>query len=231
MDGRSPEQRRRLVVVGDDGAGEVIDIPDRVSLLGREEAADIRLPFDGVSRRHATLDATGPAVVLVDLQSRNGTWVNGRRLDGPIVLRHGDLLTVGPVRLRYVDAAAAGEPGGRPPRRAGSGDAYTAERDQFIAARDQNWNQTVNVLGEDATDEIFEGRGPGRVIAIVGMVVALAGFAWAGYTFFTLATYQGPDIPEFPPQFGYAFAMFALGGILAAIGGGMSRARRRREGG
>jgi hypothetical protein len=230
MDAHPPDAGRRLVVVAGGDAGTGIGIPAVVSLVGRDEAADIRLPYEGVSRRHLVLDAAGPAVVVVDQQSRNGTWVNGNRLEGPAVLRDGDVLTVGSVRLRYDDA---GPPATGESRRAeaGSGDTYTSRRDQFIAAGDQTWNQFVHVrTDDDASDEIFEGRGPGRVIAIIGMVLVIGGFGWGAYTLFSTAAYQGPGIPEFPVEFGYAFGVFMLGGVLAAIGSGMSRARRRREG-
>lgn len=231
MDGRAADAGRRLVVVGGDDARAVIDVPASVSLVGRDESADIRLPYEGVSRRHLVLDAVGPAVVVVDQQSRNGTWVNGRRLDGPAVLRDGDVLTVGPVRLRFDEgpAAAPTTPGSQRAE-ARSGDAYTSRRDQFIAAGNQTWNQIVHVRADDDTAEIFEGRGPGRVIAIIGTILVIVGFGWAAFTLFSTAAYQGPGIPEFPVQFGYAFGVFVLGGFLTAIGSGMSRARRRREG-
>lgn len=232
MDGRPAEPARRLVLLAGDDAGAVIDVPPVVSLVGRDEGADIRLPYEGVSRRHLVLDAAGPAVVAVDQQSRNGTWVNGRRLDRPVVLHDGDVLTVGPVRLRF-DEVVPEPPSttGTRPAAAGRGDEYTSQRDQFIAAGNQTWNQTIQVRGDDdPSDEIFQGRGPGRVVAIAGMIVALAGFAWFAWTLFSTAAYQGPGIPEFPTQIGYAFGMFALGGLISSIGVGMSRARRRREG-
>ncbi|HEX6953247.1 MAG TPA: FHA domain-containing protein [Agromyces sp.] len=233
MDGRPAEPARRLVVLSGEGAGAVIDVPPVVSLVGRDEGADIRLPWEGVSRRHLVLDAAGPAVVVVDQQSRNGTWVNGRRFDGPVVLHDGDVLTVGPVRLRFDDdGMGMAATGGHDAVGVPHGDAYASQRDQFIAAGNQTWNQTIQVRAEDDdTAEIFEGRGPGRVVAIVGVILVVVGFGWAAYTLFSTAAYQGPGIPEFPVQFGYAFGVFVLGGFLTAIGSGISRARRRREGG
>ncbi|MFC9918356.1 FHA domain-containing protein [Agromyces binzhouensis] len=230
MGERPADGARRLVVAGDRG-GEVIVIPPRVSLVGRDETADIRLPYQGVSRRHLVIDATGPAVVVVDQQSRNGTWVNGRRLEGPSVLRSGDRVTVGTVQLQY-EVGEPGSPGAGGPRRAqpGSGDVYASTRDQFIAAGNQTWNQTIHVRADDdPSDEIFQGRGPGRVIAIIGMIVSLGGFGWAAFTLFSTAAYDGPGIPEFPVQFGYAFGLFALGGLIASVGTGISRAQRRRQ--
>ena len=62
MDDRRPERGRRLVVMAGAAIGDAIELPAAVSLVGREADADIRLPFDAVSRRHVLLDATGDEV-------------------------------------------------------------------------------------------------------------------------------------------------------------------------
>jgi DNA-binding CsgD family transcriptional regulator len=72
-------------------------------VIGREPTVEVVLDVDGVSRKHArvTVEPSGVARVI-DLSSRNGTFLNGRRIeDAP--LRDGDELRVGPVmlRLRY----------------------------------------------------------------------------------------------------------------------------------
>lgn len=77
-----------------------------VFVIGRDAAVDVSIPVDGVSRKHARLvvEASG-AILLVDLASRNGTHLNGRKVE-QASLRDGDELRVGPVvlRLRYVGA-------------------------------------------------------------------------------------------------------------------------------
>src|SRR6478752_5891513 len=50
-------------------------------VLGRDETADIRLPFSAVSRRHAELRFERGRWVAVDLESRNGTLVDGHAID------------------------------------------------------------------------------------------------------------------------------------------------------
>ncbi|WP_353814730.1 FHA domain-containing protein [Agromyces sp. SYSU T00266] len=229
MDDRSSESGRRLVVVGDRGGESIVVLP-RASLIGRDESADIRVPYEGVSRRHAVLDATGSAVVVVDQQSRNGTWVNGRRLVGPTVLHDGDRMGVGPVQFRFEDDAERHSTGESRRPAARGGDSYDSQRDQYIAAGNQTWNQTVHVNAEyDQPDAIFEGRGPGRVIAIIGLIFVVGGFGWFAWTLFSTAAASGSGIPEFPTQIGYAFGMFFVGVVLSGLGAGMSRARRRRE--
>ena len=90
-------------------------------LIGRGDAADVAVTTEGVSRRHAELvrDPTG-SVTLVDLESRNGTYVNGR-LVTKVALRDGDKIRIGAFEFdfRYervdnratVDLAVSTSPG------------------------------------------------------------------------------------------------------------------------
>jgi pSer/pThr/pTyr-binding forkhead associated (FHA) protein len=56
-------------------------------VVGRAEDCDIQVPSDclhaDVSRHHCVLDIDPPLVHVLDLGSRNGTFVNGVRIDGP----------------------------------------------------------------------------------------------------------------------------------------------------
>jgi DNA-binding CsgD family transcriptional regulator len=77
--------------------------------IGREPASDVRLDWDSeVSRAHAVLERVGGAWTLVDDGlSRNGSFVNGRRVHGRRRLDDGDAIKVGRTLLVYV--ATAGE--------------------------------------------------------------------------------------------------------------------------
>ena len=70
-------------------------------VIGRSKEADIRLPDERVSRRHAALKWSGTGFALVDLQSTNGTYVNGGKA-GSIRLLDGDRIRIGPHDLQYV---------------------------------------------------------------------------------------------------------------------------------
>lgn len=63
--------------------------------LGRLPDNELVLPGMTVSRRHARLLQRAGRIIVVDLASTNGTWLNGRRLDGPEVLDPDDLLVIG----------------------------------------------------------------------------------------------------------------------------------------
>jgi class 3 adenylate cyclase len=72
-----------------------------VVTLGREEDNDIVLESPRVSRHHARLDWTGSMYVLEDLGSKNGTWINDRRLEGPTPLNDSDTVRFGDLTFAF----------------------------------------------------------------------------------------------------------------------------------
>lgn len=62
--------------------------------IGREHDCDIVIPSKEISRRHAQIVRRGERYQIIDLDSTNGTWMNGEKLEinKPIVLKHGDKL-------------------------------------------------------------------------------------------------------------------------------------------
>jgi pSer/pThr/pTyr-binding forkhead associated (FHA) protein len=67
--------------------------------IGRDRSCELALVDVEVSRKHARLDAQGGIVFVRDLESSNGTFLNGRRLDNAVELREGDEIDVGTTRL------------------------------------------------------------------------------------------------------------------------------------
>jgi len=79
------------------------------NVLGRDDDVGVRLDAPSVSRRHARIRiASGEPATIEDLDSKNGTWLAGRRLSAPEALRHGDVLRVGKVELVFLDAKEKG---------------------------------------------------------------------------------------------------------------------------
>jgi hypothetical protein len=64
-----------------------------VVLVGRSRWCDVRIPSARVSRRHCCLVLSGDEVLVSDLGSTNGTWINGRRVEKG-TLRPGDVIKV-----------------------------------------------------------------------------------------------------------------------------------------
>ncbi len=73
----------------------------RYFTLGRGSDCDIKLNDGSVSTRHAYIAGGVGELVLTDLQSTNGTTVNGQRV-GEAVLRHGDVIRVGATDIRFL---------------------------------------------------------------------------------------------------------------------------------
>lgn len=87
------------------------------TVFGRDPTAGVYVDHPSVSRRHACISIGSQGAVLEDLKSRNGTFVNGRRIDGPTKIDHGTLIGIGPITLTFVvmGAPASTQPiGSRP---------------------------------------------------------------------------------------------------------------------
>lgn len=78
---------------------------DRVA-IGRSHANDVKLanPLRLVSRQHAEIRQEAGAFWLVDLGSKNATWLNGHRLEAerPYTIHHGDQFRVGDFQIQFV---------------------------------------------------------------------------------------------------------------------------------
>ena len=91
-----------------DGTAIELRIPSAGELLiGRTHAADLTVPDDRVSRRHAQLIVTAGTISVRDLSSTNGTYVNGDRTDAAD-LSLGDRLRVGDTTLMLVSSDESG---------------------------------------------------------------------------------------------------------------------------
>ncbi len=75
-------------------AGATVDVDRPDMVIGRHTEADIRLPLPDVSRRHCRLQFVAGGWQVVDLNSLNGTKVNGEPVQ-QAALEQGDLLRVG----------------------------------------------------------------------------------------------------------------------------------------
>ena len=96
-----------LIVITGTGVGTMYKVPSGEAIIGRSTRAEIKLLDDGVSRAHARIRPDGNQLILEDLGSRNGTFINGRRLDRPTPLSDGDKVQIGRtsvLRFSYHDS-------------------------------------------------------------------------------------------------------------------------------
>lgn len=84
-----------------DGERRRIAIRAHGLTIGRQPGCDIVHDVPELSRRHCRIELDGEWAVLSDLRSTNGTFVGGVRATGPVRLRNGAQITLGPLELRY----------------------------------------------------------------------------------------------------------------------------------
>jgi adenylate cyclase len=95
----APKPDAKLVLTGNGPAVEFALVQS--SVLGRSTQATVRLADREVSRKHSQIDLEDGEYVLRDLGSSNGTYVNGKRIFGPTVLREGDQVVIGTSKMVF----------------------------------------------------------------------------------------------------------------------------------
>jgi putative peptidoglycan lipid II flippase len=91
-----------LEIVSGDRAGERFPIQGERTTIGRTPEADVFLDDLSVSREHAVIVDTVDGLYIDDLDSRNGTFVNRRRIEAHL-LEHGDKIQIGRVALVFLE--------------------------------------------------------------------------------------------------------------------------------
>ena len=96
-----------LLMVEGPSPGRRIFMEKQHLIIGRDERCDLVVPERQVSRQHAAITLEGEGYVVRDLGSKNGTFVNGRELNGPHVLQDGDEIQIAYCcKLAFVGAEA-----------------------------------------------------------------------------------------------------------------------------
>ena len=90
----------RLMLMKEDGSETSFPLTRDTYTVGRHRNNDIVISDPKVSSFHARLDRAAGGFVVVDLKSRNGSFINGRRVETG-ALKNGDELRMGPARLVY----------------------------------------------------------------------------------------------------------------------------------
>ena len=82
-------------------SGDRIELVDDAHTIGRLPDCTVVVSDSNVSRHHSRISRAGSGFVIADLNSTNGTYVNGDRLLADHRLSDGDIITIGSVNLRF----------------------------------------------------------------------------------------------------------------------------------
>ena len=92
----------KLKVMTGGSAGREIRVKGPRYSIGRNEDCNLRPHSDMISRLHCTLVLDGSNLTLEDAGSKNGSLVNGERIEGSQALAAGDLIQIGPLKFQVM---------------------------------------------------------------------------------------------------------------------------------
>ena len=96
----APEPRLEVIAAKGHSPGEVFDVRAGAR-LGRAASSDVHIDDSYASAAHARVYPRGGRVVIEDLGSTNGTFVNGHQLTRPLELEPNETVRIGDTELRY----------------------------------------------------------------------------------------------------------------------------------
>ncbi|MFO1066176.1 MAG: FHA domain-containing protein [Pirellulales bacterium] len=94
----------QLKVLSGSSEGRLVPVTHEKFLIGRSDECQLRPKSDSISRRHCAFIQKDDKLLLIDLKSRNGTFVNDKQLDPSRakVLKHGDKIRVGKLEFELI---------------------------------------------------------------------------------------------------------------------------------
>src|SRR5262245_24994463 len=88
-----------------------VDFDKTEVTIGRVQGNDIILPKGNVSKRHSRIVFKDGKFIIVDLKSTNGTYVNGRKITSPLVIKGADKVYIGDFIISVEDQGGEGDAG------------------------------------------------------------------------------------------------------------------------
>ena len=161
-----PDSRLRLTFVSGTRAGSSVELTGSVLRIGRAEGSAVWTPADRiVSAQHAKIVRLDSGYVLIDLESRNGTFLGGHRIERS-PLRSGDVVGLGPGGPELKVEILA------PARAAASGATVIIPRFEELAARRQDGVLFAQVAV--GTEPLVAGRGEDAGLRLDSPIVSRA---------------------------------------------------------
>ena len=131
--------------------GRLVKLPAGRVVVGRGEDAQIRVGSSEVSRYHCELTPTAHGVLVNDLESVNGTLVNGEKITTEFLLAPGNTLTVGPLSFRLLPKAAEAKD------RDATGGLSDDEINDLLSGEIEMLQSDTTVIGGRASQESADG--------------------------------------------------------------------------
>ena len=91
-----------LMLVDDEEKDKIYPIRESLS-VGRDRYSDIRLDYKFVSKNHFIIEEDEGEYYLTDLDSKNGTYVNGTKIEDEVILEDGDIIELNDIRFVFVN--------------------------------------------------------------------------------------------------------------------------------
>src|SRR4051812_34411447 len=103
---KAREQDACLIIIRGTPQGHRFFLTQPEMTIGRDPSADITIPDQGISRKHAKIVKSGKNIQLVDLGSSNGTYVNDKKMEpgAAINLSKEDMIRIGKSILKFLPA-------------------------------------------------------------------------------------------------------------------------------
>jgi predicted component of type VI protein secretion system len=96
----------RLVILSEGLTGKAYDLTVEKTTIGRVDDNTFPIAEGSVSSHHCEVLLRGGEVIIHDLNSTNGTFINGRQITGEAPIKPGQILRLGQIELRLEDANA-----------------------------------------------------------------------------------------------------------------------------
>jgi hypothetical protein len=168
----------KLVLLSAGMTGRAYDLKVEKTTVGRVEDNAFQIPEPSVSSHHCEVLVSGSSVVVRDLNSTNGTFINGEKVSSESPLKLGQILRLGQIEMRLEDDAAA------PPAKKPVDQTLVMQRGVNLSDLDQ----AARGGGFDTTGTGFSKKesGTNRVFIIAGAVLALVIVCLLIYVYLTI---------------------------------------------
>ena len=183
----------KITITEGPGAGKEYAV-DEAAILGRLDSNDIPVHDTKASREHAKIYKQGSVFSIVDLNSSNGTFVNGRRITKQ-ALAPGDEITIGQVTLRFEDPEAEAAKAAAVAGRKSLDDAFGRKEAAPKAAGDAGKPPEIVMTGHKPLQyskvkpgnpilgfDLDQLSDTARLIIYIALIAVFAGLMWLAYT-------------------------------------------------